>query len=174
VEQAEGIVEEISGKEDLHEAIWDNIHLKRFYLAKEAPMFSGPLRGIFGYNSATPTANAILEGKYQYPFKFDEATKEILQECAIIHLQVPINSISTTITPDDWSNHWHRAREETSSFISGRHFGHYPLQDRPAITICDLPPSPLITLMGNAECLVCKATYFIYVFVISCVRSAIV
>jgi hypothetical protein len=30
-----------------------------------------------------------------------------------------------TITPVDWSNHWHSAREETSSSISGRHFGHY-------------------------------------------------
>ena len=28
VEQAEGTVEEISGKEDLHEAIWENIHRK--------------------------------------------------------------------------------------------------------------------------------------------------
>ena len=48
VEQEEGTVEEISGKEDLHEAIWVNIHPKRFYLAKEAPMCSGQLRGIFG------------------------------------------------------------------------------------------------------------------------------
>jgi hypothetical protein len=106
VEQAEGMVEEISGKEDLHEAIWDNIHCKRFYLAEEAPMCPGSLRGTFGYNSVTPTAKAILEGTYQYPPEFDEATKEILQECALICLQVPNNSVSTTITPDDWSNHW--------------------------------------------------------------------
>jgi hypothetical protein len=67
VEQAEGTVEEISGKEDLHEAIWDNIHRKRFYLAEEAPMCSGSLRGTIGYNSVTPTAKAIVEGTYQYP-----------------------------------------------------------------------------------------------------------
>ncbi len=109
VEQAEGTVEEISGKEDLHEAIWDNIHRKRFYLAEEAPMCSGSLRGTFGYNSVTPMAEAILEGTYQYPPEFDEATKEILQECALIRLQVPNNSVSTTITPDDWSNQWRRA-----------------------------------------------------------------
>jgi hypothetical protein len=51
VEQAEGTVEDVSGKEDLHEAIWENIHRKQFYLAEEAPMCSGPLRGLFGYNS---------------------------------------------------------------------------------------------------------------------------
>ncbi len=64
VEQAEGTVEEISGKEDLHEAIWDNIHHRRFYLAEEAPMCSGSLRGTFGYNSVTPMAKANLEGTY--------------------------------------------------------------------------------------------------------------
>jgi len=132
-------VEEISGKEDLHEAIWENIHRKRFYLAEEAPMCSGPLRGLFGYNSVTPIAKAILEGTYQYPPDFDEATKEILQECASIRIRVPKNSVTTAITPEDWTNHWQRAHEETSSSTSGRHFGHY---GRSAIAICVLPPSP--------------------------------
>jgi hypothetical protein len=112
-------------KEDLHEAIWENIHCERFYLAEEAPMCSGPLRGIFGYNSVTPIAKAILEGTYQYPPDFDEATKEILQEWALIRIRVPNNSITTTITPEDCTNHWRRAREETSSSTSGRHSGHY-------------------------------------------------
>ncbi len=86
VEQVEGTVKEINSKEELHEAIWDNIHRKQFYLAKEAPICSGPLRGAFGYNSITPTAKAILEGTYDYSPEFDEATKEILQECALIRL----------------------------------------------------------------------------------------
>jgi hypothetical protein len=84
VEQVEGMVEEINSKEELHEAIWDNIHCKRFYLAKDALICSGPLRGAFGYNSVTPTAKAILEGTYDYPPEFDGATKEILHECALI------------------------------------------------------------------------------------------
>ena len=84
VEQVEGMVKEISGMEELHEAILDNIHCKRFYLAEEAHICSGPLRGAFGYNSVTPTAKAIPEGSYDYPPEFDEATKEILQECALI------------------------------------------------------------------------------------------
>jgi hypothetical protein len=75
--------------------------------------------------SISPTARDILEGTYKYPPDFDEATKEILQECALIHLCVPKNWVSTTITPAEWNNHWHPAREETSSSISGRHFGHY-------------------------------------------------
>jgi len=124
VEQAKGTLEEISGMEDLHEVICENIHLKQFYLAKEAPMCSGPLRGIFGYNSVTRTAKAILEGTYQQLPDFDEATKEILQECALKCICVPKNSVTTTITPEDWTNHWHWAREEISASTSGCHFGH--------------------------------------------------
>jgi hypothetical protein len=88
-------------------------------------MCSGQLRGIFGYNKIFPTANAILEGTYAYPPEFDEATKGILKECASIRIRVPKNSITTTISPEDWTNHWRRAREETSSSTSGQHFGHY-------------------------------------------------
>ncbi len=84
VEQVEGTVKEINSKEELHKAIWDNIHRKRFYLTEDAPICSGPLRGAFGYNSVTPTAKAILEGTYNYPPDFDEVTKEILQECTLI------------------------------------------------------------------------------------------
>ncbi len=87
-------------------------------------MCSGPLRGAFSYNLITPTARTILERTYNYPPDFDEATKEILLECALISLQVPKNSVSTTITPVEWNNHWRPAREETSSSISGQHFGH--------------------------------------------------
>jgi hypothetical protein len=105
VEQAGGTVDKINGKEDLHEAIWENIHRKQFYLSEEAPMCSGPLRGVFGYNFVTPTAKTILEGTYHYPPEFDEATKEILQECALIRLRVSKNSVSTMITSGDWSNH---------------------------------------------------------------------
>jgi hypothetical protein len=112
-------------KEDLHKAIWENIHRKQFCLAEEAPMYSGPLRGLFWYNSVTPTAKAILEGTYHYPPDFDEATKEILQECVLISLHIPKNSVSTVINSGDWSNHWCPAREETSLSISGRNFGHY-------------------------------------------------
>jgi hypothetical protein len=73
--------------------------LQAFYLVEEALMCFSPLRGAFGYNLITPIARAILEGTYDYSPDFDEATKEILQECALICLQVPKYSLSTMITP---------------------------------------------------------------------------
>jgi hypothetical protein len=84
VEQADGMVREYSGQDNLQEAIWSNIHEKCFHLAKLAPLCSGTLRGTFGYNAICQTSHEILKGMYVYPPDFDEATKEILQECAAI------------------------------------------------------------------------------------------
>jgi hypothetical protein len=106
-------------------AIWNNIHLTRFYLAEATPICAGRLRGTFGYNAVCPRANAILGRTFIYPPWFDEPTREILQECAIIQTKVPKDSVSLIITPEDWTGHWMRAKESTSSSISGRHFGHY-------------------------------------------------
>jgi hypothetical protein len=109
----------------IHTAIWENIHRLRFYLAETAPICNGPLRGTFGYNLVCPTTSAILSGTYVFPDDFDEATKEILTECAKIRMIVPKDSVQTHISSRKWEDHWKKANEETSSSISGRHFGHY-------------------------------------------------
>ncbi len=33
--------------------------------------------------------------------------------------------VATLITKEDWENHWSKSKEETSSSVLGRHFGHY-------------------------------------------------
>ncbi len=101
VDQGDRNVQEYTEKEQLQEAIWNNIHQKRFYLAEEAPLCSGPLRGSFGYNAVSPIAKMILDGTFDYPPDFDNATKEILQECAKIRLLVPKDSVGTSITKED-------------------------------------------------------------------------
>jgi hypothetical protein len=118
VSQANGSVQEYSGQEDLQKAIWSNIHEKHFHLAKLAPLCSGTLRGTFGYNAICQTSHEILEGTYIYPPDFDQATKEILQECAAIRLQIPKSLVNSIITKEDWGDHWGRAKEETSSSLS--------------------------------------------------------
>ncbi len=53
------MVDEYTTQETMQEAIWSNIHYKRFYLAEEAPICCGQLRQDFGYNAATRTAADI-------------------------------------------------------------------------------------------------------------------
>ena len=125
VENADGTVVEYTNQAELEKAIWDNIHRKRFILAEDAPLCSGNLRGEFGYNAVSPSAVSILAGTYIYPEGFDEATKEILQECARIRLTIPKDSVNSTISREVWEAHWRKTKEGTSSSLSGRHFGHY-------------------------------------------------
>ena len=47
VEDAEGNVEVLSTQQEVHDAIWSNIHRKRFFLAEEAPICNGSLREVF-------------------------------------------------------------------------------------------------------------------------------
>ena len=88
---------------------------KRFFLAETAPACNRRLRGLFGYNAATVTAERILNGTYKYPDDFDRATREICEESASVRLKVPRDSINLTINSKDWKMQWRGRRETTSS-----------------------------------------------------------
>jgi hypothetical protein len=92
---------------------------------KLAPLSQESLCGTFGYNVICNVSQKILDGAYGYPQYFDSATKEILQECALIWLKIPASLLNTRITKEDWGLHWGKSTEETSSLVSGRHFSHY-------------------------------------------------
>jgi hypothetical protein len=83
------------------------------------------LQGKSGYNANTKIARAVLAGSYEYPPDFDQATREIFEECAKIWLTIPVDSVATTITPEAWQSHWLEVNKKTSSSFSGHHFGHY-------------------------------------------------
>jgi hypothetical protein len=112
-------------QESVHQAIFDNIHHRRFYFSKDAPICQGRLRGWFGYNSVSGTAGAVLNGTFVYPDDFDKATKEICCECAVIRAHIPTNSLNILITKENWQQQWMGHWESTLSSESGLHFGHY-------------------------------------------------
>jgi hypothetical protein len=99
------MTEECTGQEELQEAIWNYMHWKRFHLVELASLCQEPLCGTFGYNAICQTLQEILDGMYEYLLEFDEATKEILQECAVIWLKIPASLIDTLITKEDWGYH---------------------------------------------------------------------
>ncbi len=125
VEGPNGSVEEHTTQANVQAAIWSNIHYKRFYLAEEAPVCQGQLCQDLGYNADSSTARRILDGTYDYPENFNEATKDLCRECARIRQIVPKDSVNIKVTKEDHRGHWRRAKEETSSSKSGMHFGHY-------------------------------------------------
>ena len=97
---------EYDTRDTMQQAIWDNIHHKRFHLAEDAPICKGQLWEDFGYNAVSPVAQAILEGTYQFPADFNQATKELCEECAWIRTVIPKNSIRTIINKDEWRGNW--------------------------------------------------------------------
>ncbi len=124
-DEEQGTLTEHITQESVQEAFFDNIHRKRFFLAEAAPAYNGPLQGLFGYNAVTITAQQILDGLYPYPPDFDQATKEVCEECARIRMMIPQDSLNATITKNDWKRQWKGCRESMSSLELGLHFGHY-------------------------------------------------
>ena len=106
VEGPNGTVTEHNTEETVNTAIWTEIHKKRFHLAEEAPVCHGQLRQDLGYNAVSETARAILDGTYVYPASFDQATKELCEECALIRQIIPKDSVSIKITKEDHKGHW--------------------------------------------------------------------
>jgi hypothetical protein len=128
--EQEGTLMEHTTTELVQGAIFSNIHRKRFFLAENAPICSGGLQGWSSYNAITRTAHAILAGTYVYPPDFDQATREICEECARIRVMIPRDSLNTLslntlLTKEDWRCQWQGQQEFTSSSESGLHFGHY-------------------------------------------------
>ena len=100
--RSEDQVDEHTNQAIVHEALWANIHYKRLYLAEEAPICQGQLHSDFGYNAATRVAVDILEGRYEFPENFDQATRELCKECALICKNIPTNSVKIEMSKDDY------------------------------------------------------------------------
>ena len=124
VTDAEGVSREFTDQSGIVEAIWENIHHKRFYLAEEAPICQSPLRGEFGYCAQSQAGREVLSGMYRYEDWTDPATRDLLKEVSRLQQLIPENSVSDIISGKEWSDYWKKAREETSSSESGLHFGH--------------------------------------------------
>ena len=124
VEQWNGTVEEHTSQTTVENAIFSEIHRKRFFLAEDAPICRGELRERFGYLANTETARSVLNGSFVYPPDFDEPTKLLCQACARIRAEIPTDAISSIIKHGEWGHKWARAKEDTSSSVSGQHFGH--------------------------------------------------
>ena len=94
----DGGVTKYDTQQSVENGIWDGIHDKRFYLAEQAPICQGRLRGEFGYNVATAFTRQVLDGTYDFPAVFHLATKLVLKECAKIRKMIPQDLVSTSFT----------------------------------------------------------------------------
>ncbi len=125
VEDGAGGVLDFDTEEAVQEAIFNEVHRKRYNLAEEAPICQGALRDQFGYTATSPTARSVLDGTYQFPPHMDAATRELFEEIAHIRGMVLSDSVNGLISQECWQQRWKKVKEDTSSSQSGLHFGHY-------------------------------------------------
>ena len=112
-------------KEAVQDAIFNEVHWKRYNLAKDAPICQGTLCDQFGYTATSPTAQSVLDGTYVFPPDMDKATRELFEEIVHIRSKVPSDSVKGLISQECWQQRWKKVNEDTSLSQSGLHFGHY-------------------------------------------------
>lgn len=125
VVERDGSVWESATKREVESTLFGEIHGKRFYLAEQAPICKGRMRGEFGYMANTSAGRAVLSGKYHFSSVNDIGTRELLKEVACLRQIVPANSVDLRVHHTKWRAKWRKARERTSSSHSGLHFSHY-------------------------------------------------
>lgn len=108
-------------KEAVEQAIMAN-NAARFRLTEPTPMLRPPLRNELGLLGATEAAKQILQGTYQCPEGTDAYTRWFVETMRRSRQFAPLD---VEITRADFINYWKKAKESTSSSISGLHFGHY-------------------------------------------------
>jgi hypothetical protein len=97
----------------------------RFRLTEDTPPMTEPLLSELGYLGTTAAARQILAGTYVPPPGVDTITRQFLAALQASAPLDPANRISCEITRQDFQQHWRRAKERTSSSLSGLHYGHY-------------------------------------------------
>jgi hypothetical protein len=102
VEGKGGAITKHTTREPVEQTIFSEIHNKQYTMAGKAPICNGKLIDKFGYTTRTEAAQAVLDGTYVAPEGLDQATLDLFAEVAKIRRQVPTDSVSICITPQQW------------------------------------------------------------------------
>ena len=112
-------------QQDIEHHVQQNLQ-QRFSLGKRAPLNAGHLLEDFGTLGDTDAVTQLFQGTYKFHPTVDKATADYLREAARIHNELAtLPSITTEVTTEEYISFWSKAKENTSSSKSGRHFGHY-------------------------------------------------
>ena len=134
----EGPPQRISEPGKVEQGIMNMIQT-RYHLLDSTPLMEGALLGELGLKADTPTAQAILEGETLQLPTDNPAVQDFLH---LFKRQGDSGEIPLQVSTDDFLSYWKRAKEDTSSSLSGRHFGHYKTATR----------SPLLTKVYTQMC----------------------
>ncbi len=115
----------LATQEEVEHHVQQNLQ-QRFSLGKRAPLHTGQFLEDFGVLGDTEATAQLFQGKYDFPPHQDKATADYLREAVRIRNELEaLPPVNTEVTAEEYISFWHTAKEDISSSMSGRHFGHY-------------------------------------------------
>ena len=123
VSAEDGTIEDSTTKEDTEDFIFAENEY-RFQLANDAPISSTKLIEQLGYLADSDIAQQIVEGSFEIPDELDDATALIPDEIGQIGVQLSNGEVTIKITAEEFQYFWKKVRKNTSSLVSGIHYGH--------------------------------------------------
>lgn len=122
--EVDGTIVEFTEEHALIDNIMDVIQ-DRFSGAEDAPISNCSLTDDLVEFSFTELGLKIIVGDFEPPESLHHATGRLLKMIGDIGRVHRHDTVNTTVTPQDFSKIWHKARESTSSSMSRHHFGQY-------------------------------------------------
>lgn len=110
----------LTSKEEIEQAVMDE-NDDKYRQTEQTPCMRDPLRTLLGRYGTTLACDQILNGTFIPPTNTDQYTKEFLT-----HLQRDNRAppLATHLSTEVFQSGWRKMKEQTSSGISGLHFGH--------------------------------------------------
>ncbi|KAL3772520.1 hypothetical protein ACHAWO_002522 [Cyclotella atomus] len=122
--EIDGQVVEFTEEEALVDNILDVIR-DRYSGAEDAPISNCSITDKLGDFGFTELGLKIISGEFELPDNLRESTIRVLRAIGDIGSRHMDDNIDPTLLPERYCGLWGRAREATSSSMSGLHFGHY-------------------------------------------------
>ena len=123
-EDGEAILTRYDDQQNVERILMEN-NSKRFRLTETTPPVQEPLVGLLGYLGDTEAARQILDGTFVCPPELNFETRLFIEGLRVTSPEIMSNKISNSESKDGYQKYWKRAKERTSSSISGLHFGHW-------------------------------------------------
>ena len=120
----EGKVREYTEQSDIERVVREETQ-ERFTAACSSQFCQGTLGEELGYVSNSETALKILAGQYEPPPETSDSTRLLIDEMGRIGQLVTRDAVRLDCTKEEFQFYWKKVSENTSSSMSGVHFGHY-------------------------------------------------
>ncbi len=115
VQLSDGSSQDITGKQEIEEAILKN-NQEKYQQSFHTPFLQSPLREAFGFKGLSSAAQAVLGGVYDTPENVDPYTKAFIEELYMPQKVREMGKQTMAISLEEYKHFWKRANENISCY----------------------------------------------------------